>query len=109
MPQRDLRPGSTPSTPRPIDPTNPTDPTDPTDPPTHRPTDPPTHRPIDPPQGREGAAGKLCFTFGDMDSLRARIVQAGGQVRDPWSRERTRFTECTDPESDEVQIVEVTA
>lgn len=58
----------------------------------------------DPPCWRDDTAYKLCFQTDDLEGLRAQILAHGGQAKDPWSWEGTRFCECTDPEGNVVQI-----
>lgn len=57
-----------------------------------------------PPAWRDDTAYKLCFATDDLDGLRAAILAHGGQAKDPWAWEGTRFCECTDPEGNVVQI-----
>lgn len=57
-----------------------------------------------PPRWRDDTAYKLCFATDDLEGLRAAIVAHGGQAKEPWAWEGTRFCECTDPEGNVVQI-----
>jgi predicted enzyme related to lactoylglutathione lyase len=57
-----------------------------------------------PPRWREDTAYKLCFATDDLDGLRAAILAHGGQAKEPWAWEETRFCECTDPEGNVVQV-----
>jgi predicted enzyme related to lactoylglutathione lyase len=58
-----------------------------------------------PPCWRDNTAYKLCFATDDLEGLRAAIVAHGGQAKEPWAWEGTRFCECTDPEGNVVQIL----
>jgi predicted enzyme related to lactoylglutathione lyase len=57
-----------------------------------------------PPSWRDDTAYKLCFATDDLDGLRAAVLANGGQAKEPWALEQTRFCECTDPEGNVVQI-----
>lgn len=57
-----------------------------------------------PPEWREHTAFKVCFEVSDLDAHRRRILAHGGQAKEPWEWERTRFCECTDPEGNVIQI-----
>jgi len=59
-----------------------------------------------PPDWREDACQKVCFEVADLDARRQRILDAGGQAKDPWLWERSRFCECADPEGNVLQIFE---
>jgi predicted enzyme related to lactoylglutathione lyase len=58
----------------------------------------------DPPVWRDETAYKVCFDVSDLEAYRQRILAAGGQAKDPWQWEGTRFCECTDPEGNVIQI-----
>jgi predicted enzyme related to lactoylglutathione lyase len=57
-----------------------------------------------PPRWREDTAYKICFETDDLVAQRQAILDHGGQAKDPWAWEGTRFCECTDPEGNVVQI-----
>jgi predicted enzyme related to lactoylglutathione lyase len=57
-----------------------------------------------PPCWRDDTAYKLCFATDDLEGLRAAILAHGGQAKEPWAWEGTRFCECADPEGNVVQI-----
>ena len=55
---------------------------------------------------RDEACQKVCIEVADLDTHRQRILTAGGQAKDPWHWERSRFCECADPEGNVLQIFE---
>jgi predicted enzyme related to lactoylglutathione lyase len=57
-----------------------------------------------PPQWREQTAYKVCFEVADIEAQRARILEHGGQAKEPWEWEGIRFCECTDVEGNVIQI-----
>lgn len=57
-----------------------------------------------PPRWRDDTAYKVCFEVADLDAQRKRITDHGGQVKEPWTWEGTRFCECADPEGNALQI-----
>src|SRR5688572_11417255 len=57
-----------------------------------------------PPEWREHTAYKICFEVEDLLAHRDRILAHGGQAKEPWEWERTRFCECTDLEGNVIQI-----
>lgn len=57
-----------------------------------------------PPRWREDSALKMCFAAADLDARRDAVLEHGGQAKDPWDWEGTRFCECTDPEGNVLQI-----
>jgi predicted enzyme related to lactoylglutathione lyase len=62
-----------------------------------------------PPRWRDDTALKLSFETDDLEAQRQAILDHGGQAKDPWSWEGTRFCECTDPEGNVVQIFQRSA
>lgn len=58
----------------------------------------------DPPTFREETCLKVCFEVADLDAQRKRILDAGGQAKEPWQWEASRFCECADPEGNVLQI-----
>lgn len=60
----------------------------------------------DPPHIRDDTCLKVCFEVEDLDAARRRLLDSGGQARDPWEWKRTRFCECADPEGNAIQIFE---
>ena len=59
-----------------------------------------------PPRWRDDTALKMSFETDDLDAQRQAILDHGGQAKDPWAWEGTRFCECTDPEGNVVQILQ---
>jgi predicted enzyme related to lactoylglutathione lyase len=57
-----------------------------------------------PARWRDDTALKMSFETDDLDAQRQAILDHGGQAKDPWSWENTRFCECSDPEGNVVQI-----
>lgn len=58
-----------------------------------------------PPRWRDDTCYKLCFATDDLEGLRAAILAHGGQAKEPWEWEGTRYCECADPEGNVVQIL----
>jgi predicted enzyme related to lactoylglutathione lyase len=58
----------------------------------------------DPPSFREETCLKICFEVGDLDAARRKLVDAGGQAKDPWQWQGSRFCECADSEGNVIQI-----
>lgn len=58
----------------------------------------------DPPYVREETCLKVCFEVSDLDAARRKLLDAGGQAKDPWQWQGTRFCECADPEGNVIQI-----
>jgi predicted enzyme related to lactoylglutathione lyase len=63
-------------------------------------------RDANPPAFREEACLKACFEVADLDAQRRRILDCGGQAKEPWQWQGTRFCECADPEGNVLQIFE---
>ncbi|MBC8066914.1 MAG: VOC family protein [Deltaproteobacteria bacterium] len=61
-----------------------------------------------PARWRDDTALKMSFQTDDLDAQRQAILDHGGQAKQPWSWENTRFCECTDPEGNVVQIFQRT-
>jgi len=57
-----------------------------------------------PPAYREEACLKARFEVRDLDAQRLRILDCGGQAKEPWHWGSTRFSECADPEGNVLQI-----
>lgn len=57
-----------------------------------------------PPEWRNQTAYKVCFEVEDLEGHRFRILNHGGQAKEPWAWEKTRFCECTDIEGNVIQI-----
>lgn len=53
---------------------------------------------------REDSYVKLCFEVEDVDVARAALLAAGGQAKDAWEWEGTRFCDCVDPEGNVLQL-----
>lgn len=57
-----------------------------------------------PARWRDDTALKMSFQTDDLEAQRQAILDHGGQAKEPWAWEGTRFCECTDPEGNVVQI-----
>ena len=57
-----------------------------------------------PPEWNDKAASKICFEVPDVIAHRERILTHGGQAKEPWDWDDTRFCECADPEGNVIQI-----
>jgi len=57
-----------------------------------------------PPAWREDCASKLCFAVDDLASARQRLLDHGGQAKEPWTWEGRTLCECCDPEGNVIQL-----